>query len=314
MYNEAQKIKFINDYTTKDSTRRVVSTLFEVTQRYEEQWNADLCTRSAEELQPMIDEIAGLKSQSKIMKLTVLKEYVRWCKEMNVQGVCDGMLGVHEVGLKKVRDQMIASPLHLQKCLDIVFPPESENTIDNTYRCFFWLAYAGMEEDDIFEITNSHVDFYDGVVRYQNNEYPLYREALPAFNKAINSTEFLYIQGDRRFNRNRVSGDQILRGIKAMPDAKRMRTIVSKKSLAAERRGQMVEMLTYTRVRTSGVFYRMYEIERAGGTIDFNKLAVGLIEPTARSAVGSGAFQTRVNAKRRGIEADYARWKLSFQR
>lgn len=314
MYNEAQKIKFINDYTIKESTYKVVSTLFETTQRYEEQWGADLCTRSAEELQPMIDEIAGLKSKSKIMRLTVLKEYVRWCKEMNIQGVCDGMLNVHEVGLKRVRDQMVASPLHLQKCLDIVFLPEAENTIDNTYRCFFWLAYAGMEESDIFEVTSDNVDFCKGVIRFGNNEYPLYREAVAAFLKAVASTEFLHIQGDKKFYRSRVLGNQLLRGVKVMPDVKRMRTTISKKSLAAERRGKMVEMLTYSRVYSSGVFYRMYELERAGEPVDFTSEIMKSVKPTDNSPTGSHVFKVRFNSKKEGLETDYVRWKLAFQK
>ena len=135
MYNEGLKINFIRNYTQSINTANVATTVFTAFEPHEEAWGADLCTKSTEELQPVIDEIVGLRSKSQWMSLTILKEYVKWCITMNVPGACDGMLRITAVGLDKVRKQMVTSPLHLQRYLNEVFDPEGDETIDNLYRC-----------------------------------------------------------------------------------------------------------------------------------------------------------------------------------
>ena len=92
MYNEGLKINFIRNYTQSINTANVATTVFTAFEPHEEAWGADLCTKSTEELQPVIDEIVGLRSKSQWMSLTILKEYVKWCITMNVPGACDGML------------------------------------------------------------------------------------------------------------------------------------------------------------------------------------------------------------------------------
>ena len=140
MYNADMKTRFIREYTGSLNTAAVAETVFNALEKHEQGWNADLCTKSCEELQPVIDEIVGLRSKSKWMTLIILKEYVKWCIAMKVPGACDGMLEIQSVGLEKVRHQMVSGPLHLQKFLDEVFDQEAEETIDNIYRCYFWMV------------------------------------------------------------------------------------------------------------------------------------------------------------------------------
>ena len=91
MYNEELKTRFIRDYTGSLNTANVATTIFNAFEKYEQEWNADLCTKSAEELQPAVDEVVGLRTKSKWMTLIILKEYVKWCIAMQVPGACDGM-------------------------------------------------------------------------------------------------------------------------------------------------------------------------------------------------------------------------------
>ena len=120
MYNAELKSRFVKDYTKSINTANVATTVFEAFEPYEVSWNADLCTKSKEELQPAIDEILALRARSQWMSLTILKEYVKWCIAMKVPNACDGMLGIETAGLSKVKRQMISSPLHLQRVLDEV--------------------------------------------------------------------------------------------------------------------------------------------------------------------------------------------------
>lgn len=125
MFNSELKTRFVREYTSSVSTAKVCETIFNQFEPYECVWNADLCTRSAEDLQPIIDTIVGFRVRSKWMRIIVLKDYVKWCINVaNVPGACDGMLQINTIGLDKVKQQTIASPLHLQKYLDQICSPE----------------------------------------------------------------------------------------------------------------------------------------------------------------------------------------------
>ena len=190
MYNEEQKVRFIREYTGSLNTANVATTLFNALEEHEKSWGADLCTRSSEELQPVVDEVTGLRTRSKWMSLTILKEYVKWCIAMQVPGACDGMLQIQTVGLDKIKHQMVSGPLHLQKYLDDIFDPESEETIDNIYRCYFWMAYGGIDEEDTVLIKNEQVDFSQMSIYYKTTNIPILREALPAFSNAVSLNSF----------------------------------------------------------------------------------------------------------------------------
>ena len=135
MYNDELKARFIKDYTQSINTANVATTIFTAIAPFEKEWQADLCTKTAEELQPVIDKVVALRFRSQWMSLNILKEYVRWCMSMRVPDVCDGMLHITVAGLDKVKRQMVSSPLHLQQYLDAVFQKESAQMLDNLYRC-----------------------------------------------------------------------------------------------------------------------------------------------------------------------------------
>lgn len=317
MYNEEQKTKFIQTYTQSLKTARVAKTVFTAMEPYEEAWQADLCTRSAGELQPAVNAIAALRCRSQWMSLTILREYVKWCILMKVPGACDGMLGIKAVGLDKIRLQMVASPLHLQRCLDELLRPESDETIDNLYRCYYWMAYGGIKEEDTILIKASDVDFSEMCIKYNATNIPIYREALPAFHNAVELTSFLYEHPNytNPIRRDRVPGDTILRGIKSSTKTMTFRSSLSKMTAAAVEAGKTEVKLSFRRVWMSGVFYRMYERERAGIPVDFSDVSADAV---AGKEYHFNGVNKRIqvkhiqNRKKRDYMEDYQRWKLAF--
>lgn len=314
MYNEDLKKRFVRDYTGSLNTANVAATVFNAVEKYETEWNADLCTRSTEELQPVIDEIVGLRSRSKWMTLTILKEYVKWCIAMKVPGACDGMLHIEAVGLDKVRHQMVSSPLHLQRFMDSIFDSESDETIDNIYRCYFWMAYGGIDEDDTILIRNEDVDFSEMIIRYKTISVPIYREALPAFRNAVNLTSFVYKHPNysKTIRRDRVPGDTIMRGIKAVTKTFTMRATLSKRNIKAVEEEKTDMQLSFYRVRMSGLFYRIYEMERAGIAPNFSDAALRVMDGKTYSLKGREKIEHKQNRIERDYMEDYQRWKLAF--
>lgn len=314
MYNEEMKSRFIREYTGSLNTANVATTIFNAMEEHEKSWNADLCTRSSEELQPVITEITGLRSRSKWMALTILKEYVKWCIAMQVPGACDGMLQIQTVGLDKVKHQMVSSPLHLQKFLDDVFDPESEETLDNIYRCYFWMAFGGIDEEDTILIQNEQVDFGQMVIYYKTTNVPIYREALPAFRNAVSLSSFLYKHPNysKPVRRDRVPGDTLMRGIRATTKTFTMRTTLSKRNIKAIEDGLTDLQLSFYRVRMSGLFYRVYEMERAGIPTSFSEAALRVMDGKTYTLHGREKLEHRQNKIERSYMEDYQRWKLAF--
>ena len=326
MYNEATKRAFIRDYTDSEATARAIVRLFDIIETYEEEWGADVCTRSAEQLQPMINQILGLRSKSKWTGMLVLRDYVRRRILEKFPGACDGMMHVSLLGLERLKQQMVSSPLHLQRYLDEVFEPEAEQTFDDTYRCLLWMAYAGASDKDAVDVRSRDVNLDNLSIDIGKETIPIYREALPAFRNVVTLGSFRYKHG--RYNnpiyRARVPGDQILRGVKSTSSLLPIRTAIAKRMAEAtkdpeDRRfprskelGYTEQRLTYKRVWLSGLFYRTYEEERLGIPPDFSKQAFAEIDAIGLSQERSKRRGSMANERAAYYKEDYQRWKLAF--
>ena len=66
MYNEEVKHRFMRETVASTPYKlKLCESIFNSTEQFEEGWGADLCTRSAEELQPMVNQLAGFRARSK---------------------------------------------------------------------------------------------------------------------------------------------------------------------------------------------------------------------------------------------------------
>lgn len=318
MYNEELKNKYINQYTTNQSTRNVCRAVFNAFEESEKVWGADLCTRSDEELQPIIDKIMGFRERSKWMRLIILKDYVKWCIVNNVDGACDGMLHITQVGLEKVRIQTVPNPRKLQEYLNAICHPEEMKTTDNIYRCYYWLAYAGMDEEDIFNVKISDVNFDDMTVNYPRKatQVPIYREAIKAFKNCVELDRFLYLHPNYDNDdtwKERVEGDTLIRGVGKPITLLSMRSGLSRRSKKMEDYTPL--RLSYYRVWISGIFYRMREDEiNSSADVDFGDIVADLMEgKTYKLDTGRNTMAAKQRQLERDYEIDYQRWKLAWK-
>lgn len=322
MYNTEQKENFISEFTTNTGRRNAAVVMFNALEPYEEAWGADVCTRNTEELQPVVSEIVGFRASSKKLRLTILREYVKWCISHGVPGACDGLLQIDEIGLEKLKRQMVANPQHLQRYLDCICDKESEETVDCIYRCFFWLAYGGMKESDVLNVTVSDVDLTEMIVRHNGVEYPIYREALSAFKNCITLGQFRYKHpnygADKMVFKDRASGTMLLRGISETKSITAVRVEMSRKAKNPKYKPDSADdslnlKLSFYRVWLSGLFYRTYEAERAGMPVDFMAAAGEFMDGKTYHLERS---RNLIGAKQRQIASDYledySRWKEAY--
>lgn len=317
MYNQELKYKFIEDCVHKiDSNLKAYKRLFDIVGKYEEKWDADICTRGADELQPVIDDICGIRDKSKYPRLIALKKYVNWCIDQGVPGACNGMLQLSDTGAERVKRYYVANAKHLQSYLDTMFAPESEKTIDNIYRCYYWLAYGGLREEDVPFVKCSDVDFNEMMVRYDKRytALPIYREGLRAFHNCVELDSFvlkhpLYA---KEVKRKRLCGDELMRGSKSVLSVKSIRSRISK--ISRENRGKTDLKLSYHRVWLSGMFYRIWEQEVIGIPPFFEDIASDDVKGKEYKAVKSGVpIDNIIRSKAKEYKNDYDRWKIAWK-
>ena len=198
--------------------------------------------------------------------------------------------------------------------MDSIFDPESEETIDNIYRCYFWMAYGGIDEEDTIAIRKSDVNFQRMYIQYKSTSIPIYREAVPAFRNAVMLDSFVYKHPNysKDIRRNRVQGDTIMRGIKAATKTFTMRATLSKRNIKAIEEGKTDLQLSFYRVRMSGLFYRVYEMERAGISPNFSEAALRVMDGKTYSLKGREKLEHKQNRIEKDYMEDYERWKLAF--
>lgn len=319
MYNESLKTKFVQGYTKSISTANVCNTIFNAVEKYEREWDADICTQDENVLQSIIEELVGFRARSKYMRLIILKDYVKWCMAMGVPGACDGMFKINTIGLEKIKQQTISSPAHLENYLNEICEPVEEKTTDNIYRCYYWLAFAGIKEEDILNVKCSDVDFSRMVVRYNNTEVPIYREAVQAFKNCTELTQFVYkhpnYSADKIVWKDRAPGDTIVRGVRAQASLKAMRVELSRRSKNKRDDGMTDLKLSYYRVWISGVFHRAYENEQMGIEPDFSSIVSQQLEgKTYKLDSGRNTQEAKKRQLVHDYLEDYQRWKLAYKK
>lgn len=320
MYNEEIKNKFIEGFSTSASRNRVARLTFLALEPHEVTKDADICTFSEEELQKIIPEIVGMRVASMNTRMSVLKSYSKWCIKNGIPGACDALQTVKVVGIEKVRRQMVANPKHLQMFLDYIFDAEDEETVDCTYRCFYWMAFAQIPEEEALEIKISEVNFDLLEINHNGKAYPICRESVKAFKKCVDLTEFRYKHPNYEpVIKNRAYGDKVLRGFSETRSLTAMRVEMSRRAqrVAVESSGMnpLDLNLSYFRVSLSGMYYKFFEEEMFGIEPDFKDAAKQFMEGKEYNLSHS---RNTIGAKQRKLASDYRedylRWKEAFSK
>lgn len=315
MYNTEQKEIYIKEKIASESYAKFVRSIFEACSKFEYACSKDLCVMNEEELRETLNSVLGIRGNSQCGRIIILRDYVRWCIVSGVGGACDTIFNIRISGVNRIKQTMVATPLHLQICLDKIFGKESSGTIECTYRCYYWLAYAGVDEADILGIKASDINFKKQSIRVRDKEFILYREAIQAFQEAVNSYEFVYEHPRYKSSivRARCDGDEIMRGFSVTPSTMAMRVELSRRNKKCIDAGLTDVTLSYSRVRLSGLFYRTYYNEMSGIPVSFESFVSDLIDGKDYKLPSKySTMETKQKQIENGYRQDYERWKSAF--
>lgn len=309
MYNEELKNKFFESERLSESLKTKYKSIFNRTSKWECKYEKDLCLiDDIKLLQEIFNDISGVSYRTSYATKSTLKRYFEWCVESGVKGAVNLIGSIEIKNVDDFKNTMVQDPLHLQRFLNDIFDSEEENTIDNTYRCLFWLAYAGISSDDAVRIKTNDVDFVTMSVKYNNESYPIYKEGIKCFRKCVELKEFNFIHARYESVLDRYNSSQLLRGIRGDMVYITSQSRISRR-VTAKNTGTK---LSYEKSRMSGFFYRMYEEEVYGIKLDFKVIAEEYMSGREYHLKDKHSTQRVRNTIAKSFEEDYSKWKTAF--
>ena len=231
-------------------------------------------------------------------------------------GVSNSIHGFYSGIETRAKDCLIPNPIGLQRELDKVFNTEDRGDSDIIYRCAYWLIFSGINPSRIAEVKRSDVDFDIMTIHFNSSEYPIYRESINTIRSAATLDGFYYdhpIYGNSII-RERSDKEFLMAGIRSIPTPDMISLGVRNCSKQArDEEGADVKSLTLDRVYTSGIFYRMFENERAGFAPNFLDLAKQ-DTPNRNPANELEEYEIakKVFSKAKKYKKEYDTWKKAF--
>ena len=301
MYHEERKARFI-----EESGRSVgyCKKFFQDAQPIEEEYGLDLAQLPSEAVRTLLLKQVRTRVIALNIATGFIREYYQWCSE-NGYEVGDGLSDLNIDLSEVVRRSMVSSPMHLAMVLDAMFDPLEKGSADCLYRCYCWLAFSGIPQGHIFDVRIGDMDFYHMIVCLDGHMYDMYRESVPTILDCCWKSHFLYENQnytEKEMMRPRHKGDYLMRSIRA--DRITIRAVQNRLPRANARAGTD---LNYTGLYLSGVFYRAYELERAGFQPDFASVALEKL-----TAEGKPIKRTTITSAVRAFLEDYENWKKAY--
>lgn len=311
MYNSGHKTKFISTIMS-GTNRQIAEKIFIKTEAAESELNKDLYLFSDDEIRSIISEILPARKEGQTSRIKILFDYFDFSRLVTGLVIPEHDLLKYDSLNEKFAATMVDGPDGLARYLESVFPSGEGNRIDCIYKCYCWLAFMGVNEEDALDIKVSDVELDYLDVLYKGAALPIYREAYMDFRRAVTSTEFVTfhpLYPDKPNIRQRIPGDGLLRGVKAVPNTSTFRSTLTHRGQEAFNSGKTDKKLSYQRIRLSGLYYETFMLERRGVVPDFRSEAETEILRKGKEYNRLNDY-IRQSAKR--YLDDYYRWKLIF--
>ena len=305
MYNEVLKTKFVREITDSISTATAYKRLFDFLEVYETAAGKDLCQMELNEAQNIANKLTGNPAASKWAKISMIKTYCKWCVKSGIPNSRDVFSDIKSIGIGNIKNETVTSPAHLEKFLNEVFEKTENHTADNSLRCYCHLAYAGMRDVDIINVTKENVNFKKMTIEYNGAEYPIYREAVPVLNSCIDMSAYNYFHPNYNSTvvKERVDLPYIVRGTRGEPSVVYFRTALTRANKKALEKERTALNLSYYTIWLSGLFYKMYELDELG-------VEINILEFFKKNYPAGNKSERII----RQYKEDYERWKLAHNK
>ena len=282
--------------------------LFQMARPYEEELQKELSQFDEDELRRFLGEKCGSEEFPLYRALDILRQYGNY-RRGEEPPPSNAWRKIRADLVDECRATMYAGPMHLAGELDRVFLPLEQDNVDLLHRCFIWLAYGEMPYNLITLVKRNDVDILNRRVSCLEQSFRIYEEAVPLFSKVKDMDAFKVIENkteayvDRRYPEMLFSFME--RGeYNAEGKCGTMKIKLSQASLATG------ASLSYSNVRMSGMFYRVFELERCRRIASPEEAFVYF---ETRGAAGKSSSGRSAGWRtRKDMSARYKAWKQAF--
>lgn len=257
-----RKVKRGDFYTSK---------LLHLISAAEDRFNKELYDWSPEEMSKFLTLNFYGQENPAYRAVSVIRQYNRFYKAKHkADGVelpdSKNYQGLGKGSEAEVWGTMYASPEHLSKVMDETFSPVDAMETDLCIRGYLWLAYAELDDEDAVAVRENDLDFEHSVIRFRGKEYQMYKPAIDTFRRLSTAREF-NVRAQKDVRRvNRAEGSWLLRG-RGVSSNKEDLTVASMRATLSRVNLLKSRSFSYNNVRYSGMFYRLYQKEKSGGTV-----------------------------------------------
>lgn len=315
MYNPDAKGRFLWSMECKVGRqyriRCTYNQIFGKTESMEKQYGRDLAELSVSELGSFDELFKGTTSLTPIRIKSGLLQYFEWYRVTFPQKDVSGAIMWLMRTLESYKEGIVASPTHLQIVLNNIFDSEDDPTMHTIYRSYLWVAFSGVmsPQEAIAKLTADNFDFGNFKFTIDDQDYPIYQQAIKPLAVAAYATELLYKHPNytNPIMRDRVEGGSIFRGVKSDTDVHKLYRVIRQICSDSKKESTGARMLSYSSVLHSGIFYRQYELEAAGMDVDFSHLAKRVNH--YGKEITRASYISRASALNWSLQDEYYIWK-----
>jgi hypothetical protein len=315
MYNENQKLQFINSLNEDEKGKESYKILFKkLYNKAESDFDKDISEMNYDELKISIASLGSRDIKSIAWNISRLKQYVDWCIINGKTNILENhlaLISASEIDNSYVFErEMLKSPEHLADVLDVVYPPVEELHFMNMYRIYFWLLYEGFTNEEAVILRRDEVNLEDNIIKTSNKTItpsPIFKYLLQI---TVPSNQLMKRTKKEKLFFDLCDSPYLLRLLKETNVLRAKQfgakiTTFNKKY--KEETGQYIK-LSPIRVYESGLFYRWYQLEKENISISFSEYVEMDIE-NKEYALKKEYVATQ---KAKDIELAYNMWKKAF--
>lgn len=304
-----------------ESGRKSLRRLLLAAEKYEKEYGKDLSEFNKEEMQRFINENAGRKHSSIVSFVSRLTHYIDSAKKRGVNPSCDLRSDIDLDGdrVRKFLRTVVFSPSHLNDYLNAVFGDTNDGTVAAViYKCFFWLAFYDIDENDALSMDESAVNLESKNIIIAGRDIPLYEESYDVFKlaKTLKTLNVFRSGVNKPSVCQRDDGSRLLRcskrsGVsKAGHDgSRRMTKEISTYIKSAIDNGSITARIRYFDTRMSGVFYRAFLREQMGMDPGFNAIVARQLSDPDYHPSSNLVYNAKKSRLLKQYKEDYALWK-----
>lgn len=320
MFDWKTKEDIIAEAYETESSRRSLRGVLLAAKKYEEEYGKDLSEFDKAEMQRFFDDNAGRRHSSVVVFTSRIKHYLEGAKRRGANLMCDISSDIDFKGdrIRKFRETVVFSPDHLSDYLDAVFGDTRNESVAVVYKCFYWLAFCDIDEDDALALEDSSVNLASKNIIFKGRDIPLYEQSYDVFELAKTLKTFkVYKSGSAKpIVYQREDGSRLLRctkrgGVsKAVHEGqRRMTKELSRYIKAAVDNGVVTARIRYYNARMSGVFYRAFLREQMSMDPGFNAIVERRLSDPDYHPSSNLVYNAKKSRLLSEYRDDYALWK-----